>query len=265
MPSTSLSRTPCQDIVGPSAAGDDVASSPSGSSVCFGGGPLPCVEAVAPPPCWRGRRGESDASFLRQMWGCERKVGGRRGEGGRRVLSRQGVRLFDFGKVRRERCGNTCEAFNPYRESERACSEPHARREPQSTAADRIGSEGHGCREREEARGSAPLRHGGGPYGASGKNKIGKCTMMPIVLIQFQRCKSHVELAYTLSSVCAAGIIHDSVELRGGFIRHFMKDSMVFSEATQAWLKYTGRGVRNRKIHWRPKSRCCCDGAYKKG
>lgn len=30
----------------------------------------------------------------------------------------------------------------------------------------------------------------------SGKNKIGKWTMMPIVMIQCQRCKSYVDLAY---------------------------------------------------------------------
>lgn len=60
---------------------------------------------------------------------------------------------------------------------------------------------------------------------------------MPIVLVQCNRCMCRLDLAATLSSVCAAGVTDDPFEVCRSFITIFVVDTGIFSEVTQTRLR----------------------------
>lgn len=98
--------------------------------------------------------------------------------------------------------------------------------------------------------------------GMLSNDEKGKRRIMKMVLIQCQCSGSYVDLAFAFGSVCAAGIVDDRFELRGGFTRSSLHRNDVFSEVAQAVL----RGARSRtKIKWQQTTWSDSNSAFKKG
>lgn len=117
------------------------------------------------------------------------------------------------GDLGRQRSGNTRAGINPHRKTTDARFRHHSEREPQGASsasqvdrgpktsapnrAEEAGSE------EEEYRCDIAIQL---PE-RSKANKLSDKQLMPIVVIQCKGCKTHVELARNVSTVCAAGIL----------------------------------------------------------
>lgn len=62
-------------------------------------------------------------------------------------------------------------------------------------------------------------------------------------------------MSYTFCLVCAVGIIDDRFEVRRDFIRHRLKDTEFFGDATHTNSKYRDPRARDRKTYWQQKVR----------
>lgn len=119
-----------------------------------------------------------------------------------------------------------------------------SRQESEGRAAVGVNAAALGCWKREEGRGRTPIRR---CLRHVGPRKVGNWNMLAIVLIQRQHYKNLMDLAYTFCSMCAAGMVEERFDFRGDCVRIFLQNSVVFGEAIQALLKYTGHVACNRK------------------